>query len=61
MNSRQFFEKVTEMRKAQREYFRTHTKTSLRNSMRLEDVIDTEIKRVQALLVDEPSNEQSFL
>jgi hypothetical protein len=61
MNSKQFFKTVVEMRKAQREYFRTHTKASLRNSMRLEDEIDAEIKRVEALGEKEQNKEQKFL
>jgi hypothetical protein len=50
MNSRQFFDKVALMRKYQKEYFRTKTQSSLRQSKYLEQEIDKEIERVQKIL-----------
>lgn len=50
MNARQFFEKVAQLRKYQKEYFATRTKESLHQSIQLEKEIDAEIARVLALL-----------
>ena len=47
MNARQFFDRVAQLRKFQKEYFATR-------SIALEKEIDTEIERVQALLKDKP-------
>lgn len=49
MNARQFFEKVSLMREAQKEYFRTRSHDVLRKSKSLEAEIDAEIKRVRDL------------
>lgn len=50
MNSRQFFDKVSLMREAQKEYFRTRSHEVLRRSKALEAEIDQEIKRVNGIL-----------
>lgn len=50
MNARQFFEKVAQLRKYQKEYFATRTKESLHQSIQLEKEIDAEIARVQAII-----------
>ena len=50
MNSRTFFEKVSLMREAQKEYFRTRSHDALRKSKALEREIDEEIDRVNRLL-----------
>ena len=50
MNAREFFNKVTQMRSMQKEYFRTRSKTALQESKRLEREIDAEIKRVNEIM-----------
>ncbi len=47
MNDDQFFNKVAEMRKTQKEYFRTRDARILRKSKALEAEIDKEIARRQ--------------
>lgn len=49
MNAKQFFDKVVELRQAQREYFRTRMPDALRKSKVIESEIDREIKRVQQI------------
>lgn len=49
MNAKQFFDKVVELRQAQREYFRTRMPDALRKSKTIEAEIDHEIKRVQQI------------
>lgn len=50
MNARQFFDKVALMRKLQKEYFRTRSKTTLNQSKAVEREVDAEISRVNMLL-----------
>lgn len=50
MNARQFFDRVAQLRKFQKEYFATRSKESLHQSIALEKEIDAEIERVQVLL-----------
>ncbi len=45
MTPKDFFDKVVEMRAAQKEYFRCRTSAALSKSKRLEAEIDREIKR----------------
>ena len=47
MNARQFFDKVALMRKLQKEYFRTRSKTALNQSKAVEREVDAEIARVE--------------
>lgn len=47
MNARQFFDKVVEMRRLQKEYFKSRSARVLEQSKRIEREIDNEIKRVQ--------------
>lgn len=47
MNHRQFYEKVKEMRQAQKMYFKTRRIDYLRLPKQLEREIDIEIKRVE--------------
>lgn len=47
MNARQFFDKVVEMRRLQKEYFKSHSHLVLEKSKAIEKEIDKEIKRVQ--------------
>ena len=50
MDKREFFEKVSEMRDAQKEYFSTRSSASLNKSKKLEKEIDNEILRVRKIL-----------
>lgn len=52
MNPKEFFDKVVELREAQREYFRTRLPEALRKSKAIEADIDREIKRVQQIRKD---------
>lgn len=58
MNSRTFFEKVSLMREAQKDYFRTRSRDALRKSKALEAEIDHEIERVRALGYPAPAQSQ---
>lgn len=49
MNPEQFFNKVAEMREAQKDYFATRDPSTLRKSKALEGEIDREIKRVREI------------
>lgn len=49
MNPRQFFEKVAELRQAQREYFRTRLPDALRKSRAIEAEVGREIRRVRLI------------
>lgn len=49
MNPREFFYKVVEMRKLQKEYFKSRSPFILEKSKNIEREIDAEIKRVQAI------------
>ncbi len=50
MNSRQFFDRVVQLRRFQKEYFATRTRESLQASKALEKEIDDEIDRVYKVL-----------
>ena len=50
MTPKEFFDKVSRMRKAQKEYFRTRSGRALTESKRLEREIDAEIERVNRIL-----------
>lgn len=52
MNPKEFFDKVVELREAQREYFRTRLPEALRKSKAVEAEIDREIKRVKQIQKD---------
>lgn len=54
MNARQFFDRVVQLRKFQKEYFATRSKDALRQSIALEKEIDAEIERVQSVISDKP-------
>lgn len=49
MNARVFFDKVSSMREAQREYFRTRSRTALARAQKIEKEIDAEIERVNTI------------
>ena len=50
MNSREFFNKVALMRRLQKEYFKTRSKSTLSECKAIEREIDTEIRRVNAII-----------
>lgn len=50
MTPKEFFDKVSRMRKAQKEYFRTKSGRALNESKRLEQEIDDEIERVNKVI-----------
>lgn len=50
MNSREFFYLVAEMRRVQKEYFKTRNQMAFRHARSLEDQIDREIARVKAVI-----------
>lgn len=57
MNSKDFFNKVALMRRLQKEYFKTRSKSILPECKAIEREIDAEIKRVNAIL---QTNEQNL-
>ena len=52
MTAKEFFMLVTEMRNAQKMYFRNRTPDYLQQSKQLEKKVDDEIRRVQRLQVE---------
>lgn len=50
MNAREFFDKVCDMRMAQKTYFKTRDPHDLRVARKIEGDIDREIDRVRGLL-----------
>lgn len=50
MNSRDFFDMVCRMRKAQKNYFKTRDRDALNVSKEIEKQIDEEINRVNGIL-----------
>lgn len=50
MTSKEFFDKVSKMRTAQKNYFKTRATCYLTESKNLEDEIDSEIKRVRKIV-----------
>lgn len=61
MNAKQFFDRVTIMRKYQKEYFRTRSQSALKLSKSLELEIDAEIERVNTLISKEQKSLQQSL
>ena len=57
MNSKDFFNKVALMRRLQKEYFKTRSKSILSECKAIEREVDTEIRRVNAIL---QTNEQNL-
>jgi hypothetical protein len=49
MNAKEFYDTVRLMRKAQKDYFNTHTQIHLQKAKKLEKAIDDEIKRVEKI------------
>lgn len=60
MNSRVFFDKVALMRQLQKEYFKTRSKSVLEHCKVLEKEVDVEIKRVNAILGNQPIEKSLF-
>lgn len=60
MKPKEFFDKVAEMRSAQKEYFCTRSPQALSESKRLEREIDMEIARVERI-VGKPECEDTSL
>lgn len=58
MEHRAFFDKVSLMRKKQKEYFKTRSKTALEASKALEREIDNEIERVNKIIGINPSKSE---
>jgi hypothetical protein len=58
MKPKEFFDLVSEMRQAQRQYFKFGIRTELNKAIRLEKQVDTEIERVNQLLTPKPDNKQ---
>lgn len=61
MNPKEFFDKVAEMREAQKEYFRTRNGSTLAKSKALEREIDNEIARAKAIIEKRPMPQQTEL
>lgn len=60
MNSRAFFDKVALMRRLQQEYFKTRSKSVLEQCKVVEKEVDVEIKRVNAILGNQPIEKSLF-
>lgn len=60
MNSRVFFDKVALMRQLQKEYFKTRSKSVLEHCKAVEKEVDVEIKRVNAILGNQPIEKSLF-
>lgn len=62
MTSKEFFDKVVQMREKQKEFFQTRSHNALISSKRLEKEVDDEIKRVEKILEekDEPQQLKLF-
>lgn len=50
MDAKEFFKKVSQMREAQKNYFKTRSSRYLSESRSLEKEIDTEIERVNTII-----------
>lgn len=60
MTSKEFFNKVCRMLKAQKEYFRTRSGRALADSKRLEKEIDDEIERVEKVMEEKNNPKMEF-
>lgn len=50
MNAKSFFELVSDMRAAQKEFFKTKSPSALSESKQLERAVDAEIQRVNEII-----------
>ena len=60
MSPKEFFDKVSRMRKAQKEYLRTRSGRALTDSKRLEKEIDAEIERVNKVVEEKQNPKMEF-
>lgn len=60
MSPKEFFDKVSRMREAQKEYFRTRSGRALSDSKRLEKEIDDEIERVEKVIEEKNNPKMEF-
>lgn len=60
MDAKTFFDKVSQLRKAQKEYFRTRSGRALTESKRLEKEIDAEIECVNKVMADKQNLKIQF-
>lgn len=60
MDAKTFFDKVSQLRKVQKEYFRTRSGRALADSKRLEKEIDSEIERVNKVMADKQNPKIQF-
>ena len=60
MNAREFFDLVSKMRKAQKEFFATRKNEALHESKQLEREVDAEIKRVEAIIKGGTTQQKLF-
>lgn len=60
MDAKTFFDKVSQLRKAQKEYFRTRSGRALTESKRLEKEIDAKIERVNKVMADKQNPKIQF-
>lgn len=60
MTPKEFFDKVSRMRKAQKDYFRTRSGRALNDSKRLEQEIDAEIDRVRKVMEEKNNPKMKF-
>ena len=60
MNSRVFFDKVALMRRLQKEYFKARSKSVLEQCKVVEKEVDVEIKRVNAIIGNQPIEKSLF-
>lgn len=60
MTPREFFDKVSRMRKAQKEYLRTKSGRALNESKKLEQEIDAEIERVNKVIEKKQNPKMNF-
>lgn len=58
MTAKEFFYLVAEMREAQKEYFETRSRQVFRACRALENDVDREIRRVRAIINENPPNHQ---
>lgn len=56
MNAREFFYLVSNMRRAQRDYFNTREQLDLRRARALENEVDREIDRVKQIMLSTECN-----
>ena len=57
MTAKEFFYLVSQMREAQRDYFKTRDQVILRRARALEDDVDEEIFRVKAIIAADERGE----